>query len=56
MGTLLTEQDAIDFQVAMRLEYQDHVEQAYITRVIEGKKQVEWVVGTLNEEEPVRSK
>lgn len=51
MGTLLTEQDAIDFQVAMRLEYQDHVEQAYITRVIEGKKQVEWVVGTPNEEE-----
>ncbi len=51
LGTLRTEQDAIDFQVAMRLEYQDHVEMAYISRVINGKKQVEWVVGNANEEE-----
>ncbi len=46
VGTLVTEEDAARFRVAMILEYQDHVEQAYISRVIDGNKEVEWVVGS----------
>jgi Zn ribbon nucleic-acid-binding protein len=45
IGTLVTEEDANNFRVAMKLEYQDHVEMAYISRVVDGKKQIEYVVG-----------
>ena len=51
LGTILTEQDANKFRTEMKLEYQDHVEMAYISRVIEGKKQVEYIVGTPDQEE-----
>lgn len=43
-GHLLNEQDANHFRTAMKLEYQDHVNFATITRVINGKEEIEHVV------------
>lgn len=50
-GTLTDEQEANDFRVQMRLEYQDHINFAMITRVVEGKEVVEQVVETINNEQ-----
>tara|TARA_R110000868_G_C10799565_1_gene756959 strand:+ start:83 stop:481 length:399 start_codon:yes stop_codon:yes gene_type:complete len=47
-GTLATEQDANNFRVEMKLEYQDHVNFACITRVVDGKEMVEQVVEPVN--------
>lgn len=45
MGTLNDEEDANKYRVEMKLEYKDQVEWAMISRVIDGNKEVEWVVG-----------
>jgi hypothetical protein len=50
VGTLPTEQDATMFRVAMKLEYKDQVEMAYISRVVDGNKEVEWIVNNSVEE------
>ena len=43
-GTLTDEQEANDFRVQMKLEYQDHVNFATIARVVDGKEIIEHVV------------
>ena len=47
-GTLTDEQDANHFRTAMKLEYQDHINFATITRVVDGKEVVENVVEPIN--------
>lgn len=47
-GTLTDEQEANDFRVQMKLEYQDHVNFATITRVVDSKEIVENVVEPIN--------
>lgn len=47
-GTLTDEQEADEFRVQMKLEYQDRINFATITRVVDGKKVVENIVEPIN--------
>ena len=43
-GTLQDSKDADDFRVSMKLEYQGHIEFAEISRLIDGKIEIEKII------------
>lgn len=50
-GTLVDETEADEFRTCMKLEHQGFIDFAYITRVVDGKEEVETVVEPANNEE-----
>lgn len=49
-GSLATEEDAKEFSTEMRLAYKDHVDFAYISRVVDGEVVIEHIVKPLEEQ------
>lgn len=49
-GAIISEEDAQKFNIEMRLEYKDHVDFAYISRVVDGEVVIEHIVEPLEEQ------